>query len=186
MAKTISERATRFLAVDMKDRLKSAFVRTSTGPAPESDDSRADDAPDYSAIFAHRARSPKPAPASAARDQSQLAEPAVSVTMKNPARQIAHDIEEAEIVTEPRAAAASPAWESAALKTRKAETSAPARPVAAIEFTAPIAIDTPDFTAMLKGGKTAPVENGASVADPRSNYRRREAGIERGSQVSSE
>ena len=160
MAKTISQRATRFLAVDMKDRLKSAFVRNPTDPAPESDHSRADDAPDYSAIFAHRARGAKPAPTSATRDLHQLAEPTISVTMKSPARQIAPDIEEAQIVTEPREAAASPAWESAALKTRKAETSSPARPpqgMAAIEFATPIAIESPDFTATLKGGKTASV-----------------------------
>jgi len=165
MAKTISERASRFLPVDMKDRLKSALLRNA-GPAPEPANSPADDLPDYSAIFAHRARAATPPPVSAPWDQTQLAEPTVSVTMKNPARQIAqisNEIEEAEIVSEPRdGAAANSAWQSAALKTRKAETSSP---VAAVELASPIAIDTPDFSAMFKARKTASVENGVSPSN---------------------
>jgi len=55
--KSISERATRFLAVDMKDRLKSAFNRGAGGNEPAPEAPRVDDTPDYSSIFAHRAQS---------------------------------------------------------------------------------------------------------------------------------
>ena len=122
-SKTISERANRFLAVDMKDRLKSAFNRGSVPPASAPEAPRADDTPDYSSIFAHRAQSaPKRPPLSAPLDQPQLAEPTSSVTMRNPGRRIAHDIEEAEIVgrTSDDAGATS-GWESVSLMTCKGE-----------------------------------------------------------------
>ena len=151
--RSISERATRFLAVDMKDRLKSAFNRNSAGPASASNAPLAEDTPDYSAIFAHRSQSaPKKTPVNSAVNQSQLAEPAVSVTMRNPARQIAHDIEEAQVVggtnDDP---AASPAWEAVSLKTRKAEVAPEVRRAAAPE----IAGDTPDDAVVLKASKPA-------------------------------
>jgi cytoskeletal protein CcmA (bactofilin family) len=139
--KSISERATRFLAVDMKDRLKSAFNRGAGGNAAEPEAPRVDDTPDYSSIFAHRAQSAqkKPAPP-VPGSQPQLAEPTTSVTMRNPARQIAHDIEEAQIVTGPsEESAGSPAWEAVSLKTRKAEVAPEVRRAAAPE----IAIETP-------------------------------------------
>jgi len=117
-SKSISERATRFLAVDMKDRLKSAFSRG--GSASQAASAPAiDDTPDYSSIFAHRAQSSRKAPVNTP-PQAQLAEPTQSVTMRNPARQIAHDIEEAQIVTADDAST-SPAWEAVSLKTRKVE-----------------------------------------------------------------
>jgi cytoskeletal protein CcmA (bactofilin family) len=134
--KSISERATRFLAVDMKDRLKSAFNRGSGGNAPESEAPRVDDTPDYSSIFAHRAQAAqKKPPAPAPANQPLLAEPPTSVTMRNPARQIAHDIEEAQIVAGPgEEAAGSPVWEAVSLKTRKAEVAPEVRRAAAPEI----------------------------------------------------
>jgi cytoskeletal protein CcmA (bactofilin family) len=150
--KSISERATRFLAVDMKDRLKSAFNRSATGPAPASDTPLAEDAPDYSAMFAHRSpAAQKKTPISAPLTQTQLAEPTSSVTMRSPERQIAHDIEEAQIVggagNDP---SNSPAWEAVSLKTRKVEAAAEGRRAAAPE----IASDT-DAAALFNGSKPA-------------------------------
>ena len=88
VTKIISEKATRFLPVDMKDRLKSAFNRSTSSA---SGNSRADDVPDYGAIF-NANRSPssqKTAHFSGPLDQTQLAEPSSSATMRNQARQIA-------------------------------------------------------------------------------------------------
>jgi len=180
--KSISEKATRFLAVDMKDRLKSAFNRNSSAPPPASENPRADDIPDYSAIFAHRAQTaPMKAPLGDALDQAQLAEPAASVTMRNPARQIAHDIEEAQIVSEPHEdAAASPAWEAVSLKTRKVEAVPEARraaipeiaSTAASNITPNIKKDAPDHRAAFKssnsttaGSKISRPSPGASAID---------------------
>jgi len=47
--KTISERATRFLPVDMKDRLKSAFNRNAASTAPEN--AASEEVPDFAAVF---------------------------------------------------------------------------------------------------------------------------------------
>lgn len=123
--KTISERATRFLPVDMKDRLKSAFNRNSANATPAN--APAEDATDYNAVFnANRSPAAQDNPrfngpvVGAHLEQTQLAGTPSSVTTRNPARQIAHDIEDAEIVVEPSDdPAASPEWQAALLKTRK-------------------------------------------------------------------
>ena len=48
VTKIISDKATRFLAVDMKDRLKSAFNRNSANTAH---DAQPEELPDYSVDF---------------------------------------------------------------------------------------------------------------------------------------
>ncbi len=124
-SKTISERATRFLPVDMKDRLKSAFHRNPATSAP--DNAREAEAPDYTAIFntnrndaALKNSRPVGAGFSGQVDEAELRQPSISAGAKNPARQIAQDIEEAEIVVEPGdETPISAEWESVALKTRK-------------------------------------------------------------------
>jgi cytoskeletal protein CcmA (bactofilin family) len=108
VTKIISDKATRFFAVDMKDRLKSAFNRNSANTAPG--DAQPEEVPDYSVIFnANKVPGNQKKPrfngplVAGPEAQPQLAEPPSSVTMRNPARQIAHDIKEAEIVVEPDA-----------------------------------------------------------------------------------
>jgi cytoskeletal protein CcmA (bactofilin family) len=159
VTKIISERATRFLPVDMKDRLRSAFNRNAANTPPT--DARAEEVPDYSAIFnANKAPSDQKKPrfdgplVSGPEDQTQLAEPLSSVTMRNPARQIAHDIEEAEIVVEQSGdgPAATPGWEAASLKTRKAETPVELRQAST---TPEVANDVPDYSAIFKTNKSA-------------------------------
>jgi len=150
VTKIISDKATRFLPVDMKDRLKSAFNR-STNSA--SGNSRADDVPDYGAIF-NANRSPssqKTAHFSGPLDQTQLAEPPSSATMRNPARQIAHEIEEAEVVVDGNdGSGEEPEWEAASLKTRKAEAYAEQRQATAAPE---IGNDGPDYAAISRGNK---------------------------------
>ena len=170
VTKIISERATRFLPVDMKDRLKSAFNRNSGNAAPGNEP--AEDVPDYSAIFnANKpAASEKKSRFAGPLDQTQLAEPVNSVTMRNPERQIAHDnIEEAEIVTEASAQPASNAeatptagWEAASLKTtRKVDATAEPRQASVAPE---MADDAPDYSAIFKGSKPKTVENNAGGA----------------------
>jgi cytoskeletal protein CcmA (bactofilin family) len=92
-SKTNSQRAARFLPVDMKDRLKSAFNRA--GVAPEN--APPEDGPDYTAIFnPNRAASAQTNPrlAGASMSGSQVADASAGV------REAAQDIEEAEIVAE--------------------------------------------------------------------------------------
>ena len=93
----ISEKATRFLPVDMKDRLKTIFNRTpSRGHAPADDD-----VPDYSAIFnANKAPGQKKVRFNGPLEPPQLAEPPARATMKETGPQRAQDIEDAEIVPE--------------------------------------------------------------------------------------
>ena len=149
VTKIISERATRFLPVDMKDRLKSAFNR-STGGA--SANSSPDDVPDYSAIF-NANRSPgnqKAQRFNGPLDQTQLAEPPSSATMRNPARQIAHEIEEAEVVTDGELAADSD-WESASLKNRKTEAFVEPRQASP---TPEVVNDGPDYSATSRSNKS--------------------------------
>ncbi len=98
-SKTISERATRFLPVDMKDRLKSAFNRNSANAGASTP--RAEDAPDYTAIFNPNRSEP-------VQNNPRVAGPLVSgplssdalnpLSLKNASRQVVQDIEEAEIV----------------------------------------------------------------------------------------
>jgi cytoskeletal protein CcmA (bactofilin family) len=89
----ISYQATRFLPVDMKDRLKSAFNRNSNSAAAR-DDEPAEDS-DFTAIF-NPSRS----------SHEQLKPPvldrihSVNSLARNPARQVAADVEEAEIIGE--------------------------------------------------------------------------------------
>jgi hypothetical protein len=97
-SKTISERATRFLPVDMKDRLKSAFNRNSVN-APER--AVSDDAPDYAVIFGNTR-----APATQASPRLNLAAGAGVDAMRTAPRQVVPDIEEAEIVAESQPEAA--------------------------------------------------------------------------------
>jgi cytoskeletal protein CcmA (bactofilin family) len=169
VTKIISERATRFLPVDMKDRLKSAFNRNPANTPPT--DAHAEEVPDYSAIFnankvpgsQNRPRFDGPLVAGP-DDQAQLAEPPSSVTMRNPARQIAHDIEEAEIVAERHdEPAASPGWEAASLKTRKVEADGEASQEAK---TPEIDNDVPDYSAIFKSNKSATVELKAGERKP--------------------
>ncbi len=115
--KTISERATRFLPVDMKDRLKSAFNRNAANPAPRSESP--DDSPDYTAIFnanraAAAAKNTRSAPPAGAQvERVTLEESSDSATLRNSARRLAQDIEDAEIVTGPSdERAASVEWTS--------------------------------------------------------------------------
>ena len=142
VTKIISEKATRFLAVDMKDRLKSAFNRNNAPDNPP-----VEEAPDYSAIFnANRVPGTDKQSRFSPLDQTQIAEPTTSVTIKNPARQIAHDIEEAEIVVEAgEEPAASSDWVAASLKTRKPEAAVEPRPASP---TPEVAHDTPDYSAI--------------------------------------
>jgi len=164
VTKIISERATRFLPVDMKDRLKSAFNRNAGNTAPANQPQ--EDVPDYSAIFnANKsADNQKKAHFSGPLDQTQLAEPAASRTMRDPGRQIANDnIEEAEIVTEATpdaahtvsASNASNGWESAALKSSP-RTDAPPE---AARSSSQTPDDAPDYSAIFKGSKPRPAES---------------------------
>src|SRR3981189_1420626 len=139
----------------MKDRLKSAFNRNSTTTAPASASTN-EDVPDYSAIFnANKAPgNQKKSRFNGPLDQTQLAEPPTSVTMRNPARQIAPEIEEAEIVVdktdEPAATPeATPQWEAASLKTRRAEAPAETAPASANAQVD----DAPDYSAIFKSSK---------------------------------
>jgi cytoskeletal protein CcmA (bactofilin family) len=94
--KTISQRATRFLPVDMKDRLKSAFNRNSSAVAETAADL---DASDYTAIFNPNRAAPahsNPRSAGASINGAQLAD----ASTRNAARQAPQDIEEAEIIAE--------------------------------------------------------------------------------------
>lgn len=126
--KTISERATRFLPVNMKDRLKSAFNRNSANATPAN--APAEDATDYNAVFnANRSpatpdnprfNGPNGPVVGRNIELTKLAGPPSSLTTRNPAPEIAPDIEDAEIVVEPSDdPAASPEWQAASLKTRK-------------------------------------------------------------------
>jgi cytoskeletal protein CcmA (bactofilin family) len=173
VTKIISERATRFLPVDMKDRLKSAFNRNSGNAAPA--DQQNEDLPDYSAIFnANKSTgNQKQSHSAGPVDQSQLAEPTASQTMRDPGRQIANGnkndhIEDAEIVAEPSseatmsiqsapAANESNGWESVSLKSSpKQDTTAEAsRPAPRV------ADDAPDYSAIFKGSKPRPADNSA-------------------------
>jgi cytoskeletal protein CcmA (bactofilin family) len=126
-SKTISARATRFLPVDMKDRLKSAFNRNYSTSTPENAPDA--DALDYRAIFnANRSAASQKNPHGAGSivdgpaNQTLLAEPPSSADAGNPARQIAPDIEEMEIVVERNhEAAASPVLEAVLHKTPNPE-----------------------------------------------------------------
>jgi cytoskeletal protein CcmA (bactofilin family) len=166
VTKIISDKATRFLAVDMKDRLKSAFNRNSAN----TDDAQPEELPDYSVIFnANKVPGNQKKPrfngplVAGPEAQPQLAEPPSSVTMRNPARQIAHDIEEAEVVVEPDEPAANLQWEGASLKTRKAE----ATVVAPQEAKTPeVTKDAPDYSAIFKSNKSAAVEPKAEERKP--------------------
>ena len=162
VTKIISERATRFLPVDMKDRLKSAFNRNSPATAPTKADH--EDIPDYTAIFNTNkpAGNQQKSSFNGPLDQTQLAEPTSSVTMRNPARQIGQDIEDAEIVVdkpdEPAAtaqdeSAATPPWQAASLKTRRAEAPVEAPPASANAPVAQVADDVPDYSAIFKSNK---------------------------------
>lgn len=171
VTKIISERATRFLPVDMKDRLKSAFNRNSGNTTPANQP--AEDVPDYSAIFnANKpAAGEKKSRFAGPLDQTQIAEPTNSVTMRNPERQISHDnIEEAEIVTEAsvqpaaNAEAATPSVgsEAAWLKTKR-KVDAPAEPHDA-SVASDIADDAPDYSAIFKGSKPKTAEKNSERA----------------------
>ena len=91
--KTISERATRFLPVDMKDRLKSAFNRNSANATPAN--APAEDATDNNAIFnANRAPAAQDNPrfngpngpvVGRNIELTKLAGPPSSLTTRNPA-----------------------------------------------------------------------------------------------------
>ena len=180
VTKILSERATRFLPVDMKDRLKSALNRSTGNTTPANPP--ADDVPDYSAIFNARAAGSEKKPRFAGPlDQTQLAEPDSSVTMRSPSRQIAHDnIEEAEIVTDAdrstpatTAAQSDLGWEAASLKTtRRAEASLEAHPDVpepSQTTAAHPANDAPDYSAIFKSNKPRSVESngtGAAAAPP--------------------
>ena len=178
VTKIISERATRFLPVDMKDRLKSAFNRNVGNAAPASQSN--EDVPDYGAIFnANKTGgNQKKSHFAGPLDQTQLAEPTTSQTMRNPGRQIANDsraedgIEEAEIVTDPTAQSdstseASSGWESASLKTNhKVDTPVEAPRAEAPRAAAPIADDVPDYSAIFKGSKPRSSES----APPRPHF----------------
>jgi cytoskeletal protein CcmA (bactofilin family) len=153
--KTISERATRFLPVDMKDRLKSAFNRNAASTAPEN--AASEEVPDFAAVFnANRtaAAQAKPRFSGPQVNVSQLGDGPASGALRNSGQQVAQDIEEAEIVAESNAEpGAMVKWESAALKTRKAP--------AFLEVPAPSAMLTGndlDYSALLKSDKFKPVK----------------------------
>ena len=161
-SKTISERATRFLPVDMKDRLKSAFNRNSANTtAPEKP--RDEDAPDYTVIFnANRPAATQVNPrfnsplVSGPASSVKVADSPSSATMRNPARQVAEDIEEAEIVMEPGAElGAGPELETAALTTHKTSALVAVREGAS---TAVRAGDALDYSALLKSDKFKPAK----------------------------
>jgi cytoskeletal protein CcmA (bactofilin family) len=93
-----SDKATRFLPVDMKDRLKTIFNRAPSRSSATADD----DIPDYSAIFnANKAPGQqKKVRFNGPLEPPQLAEPPARATMKQTGMQRADEIEEAEIVPE--------------------------------------------------------------------------------------
>jgi hypothetical protein len=159
VTKIISERGRRFLPVDMKDRLKSAFNRNSGTPALVNEP--AEDVPDYGAIFntskaGNHQKNPRVA---GPLDQTQLAEPTTSVTMRNASRQIGHDIEEAEIMEDVSAEQTSPKWESASLKTsRKADAHQASEALTPVE----VASDAPDYSAVFKSSKHKNAESNAA------------------------
>jgi cytoskeletal protein CcmA (bactofilin family) len=153
--KTISERATRFLPVDMKDRLKSAFNRNAASTAPEN--AASEEVPDFAAVFNGNrtaATQAKPRFSGPPVNASQLGDGPASAALRNSGRQVAQDIEEAEIVAESNAEpGAMVKWESAALKTRKAP--------AFLEVPAPsamLASNDLDYSALLKSDKFTPVK----------------------------
>ena len=100
--KTISERATRFLPVDMKDRLKSAFNRNAPNAVtPET--TREDETSEYNAIF--NANRPAAAPKAGALNVPLVGGPigngageGGSTATKTQSRRVDADIEDAEIV----------------------------------------------------------------------------------------
>jgi cytoskeletal protein CcmA (bactofilin family) len=116
----------RFLPVDMRDRLKSAFGRGPGGPATAvGDPALPDDTPDYTAIFKARSSVQQASAPIAAMGQAQLAHSDTSDSMSDP-EPVAHDIEEAEIVPEPvRALGDSAAWEAQAVTAAEAEEEQP-------------------------------------------------------------
>ena len=160
VTKLLSEKATRFLPVDMKDRLKSAFNRGGATAAPTSDP--AEDVPDYSAIFnANKAPGAQKKPRfNGPLEPPQLSQPPGTVT-KSTGLEIAQDIEEAEIVgeliTKPLV---QPEWEATATlttKSHKIEAFAPPTPAQEppqVEVkAASLANDVPDYTAIFKTNK---------------------------------
>jgi cytoskeletal protein CcmA (bactofilin family) len=98
-SKSISERATRFLPVDMKDRLKSAFNRNSANTGASTPP--AEDAPDYTTIF-------NPSRSEPVQNNPRFTGPLMSgplssdalnpISLKTASRHVVQDIEEAEIV----------------------------------------------------------------------------------------
>jgi cytoskeletal protein CcmA (bactofilin family) len=162
VTKLLSEKATRFLPVDMKDRLKSAFNRTAATAAPAP--GPADDVPDYSAIFnANKVPGAQKKPRfNGPLEPPQLSQPPGTAT-KSTGLKIAQDIEEAEIVTEPiNKPLVQPEWEATAMlttKSHKAEAFTPspaAEPAPAPQpevKAASLADDVPDYTAIFKTNK---------------------------------
>ncbi len=116
----------RFLPVDMRDRLKSAFGRGPGGSATAvADPALPDDTPDYTAIFKARSSVQQISTPGAAMDQAQLEHSDATETVSNP-ESIAREIEEAEIVPEPvRALADSAAWEAQAVSAAEEEQQEP-------------------------------------------------------------
>jgi cytoskeletal protein CcmA (bactofilin family) len=162
VTKSFGEKATRFLPVDMKDRLKSVFNRGSTPAAPTS--APDDDVPDYGAIFnANKAPGAQKKPRfNGPLEPAQLAQPPGVNTIKPTPLQEALEIEEAEVVSAPplKEPLVRPEWEEASLssKPRKAET-----PIAAASAepespkpakAAELADDVPDYSAIFKANKS--------------------------------
>lgn len=97
--KTFSDRAARFLPVDMKDRLKSAFNRNTASTPAEIE--REDSSSDYNVIF--NTERPASAAKTTGLNVPLVGGPAVGMNAdpahpKNGSRQILPDIEDAEIV----------------------------------------------------------------------------------------
>ena len=176
VTKLLSEKATRFLPVDMKDRLKSAFNRGGATAAPAPDAGAAEDVPDYSAIFnANKAPGAQKKPRfDGPLEPPQLSQPPGTAT-KSTGLELAQDIEEAEIVTEPIVQPlVQPEWEATATlttKSHKAEALTP--PPAAEQAPAPqaelkaasMAEDVPDYTAIFKSNKKGTESKSAAHFD---------------------
>jgi cytoskeletal protein CcmA (bactofilin family) len=162
VSKLISEQATRFLPVDMKNRLKSAFNRNTANNGPGNPPVIDEDVPDYSAIFnANKSPNTQKKPrydgslVDAPIEQPPLAESASTASVKP---QIIHDIEEAVIVTEPVSAPAPrPEWEAASLKPRKADRTGDAL-ISRDRKSAEPPNDVPDYSAIFKSSKPKTTE----------------------------
>lgn len=116
VTKLISNRATRFIPVDMKDRLKTVFNRAGKPQAALDEE-----IPDYTAIFnANKSPNQKKARFDGPLEPPQLSAPPQNQRIADRSRE--HDIEEAEVVSEPAAEQnPAPQWQHAASAESRAQ-----------------------------------------------------------------